>query len=55
LPYLPGKRAMLKIEHARHADCVVAGVRWYKDLTDAVTSLLLGLYDEVACCITRRV
>ena len=45
-PYLPGKRAMLKIKHARTADCVVAGFRWYKDTTDAVGSLLLGLYDD---------
>jgi ATP-dependent DNA ligase len=45
-PYQPGKRAMLKIKHVRTADCVVAGFRWYKDRTDAVGSLLLGLYDE---------
>ena len=45
-PYEPGKRAMLKIKHVRSADCVVAGFRWYKDRTDAVGSLLLGLYDE---------
>jgi ATP-dependent DNA ligase len=45
-PYQPGKRAMLKIKHARTADCVVAGFRWYKDRTDAVGSLLLGLYDD---------
>ncbi len=44
--YEPGRRAMLKIKHARSADCVVAGLRWYKDLTDAVGSLLLGLYDH---------
>jgi len=44
--YEPGKRAMLKIKHARSADCVVAGLRWYKDRTDAVGSLLLGLYDD---------
>ncbi|MEP6944162.1 MAG: ATP-dependent DNA ligase [Betaproteobacteria bacterium] len=44
--YLPGKRAMLKIKHERTADCVVAGFRWYKDSTDAVGSLLLGLYDD---------
>jgi ATP-dependent DNA ligase len=44
--YLPGKRAMLKIKHARTADCVVAGFRWYKSGTDAVGSLLLGLYDD---------
>jgi len=46
LAYVPGKRAMLKIKHVRSADCVVAGFRWYKDRTDAVGSLLLGLYDE---------
>jgi ATP-dependent DNA ligase len=44
--YQPGRRAMLKIKHVRSADCVVAGLRWYKDRTDAVGSLLLGLYDE---------
>jgi len=45
-PYEPGKRAMFKIKHVRSADCVVAGLRWYKDRTDAVGSLLLGLYDD---------
>jgi ATP-dependent DNA ligase len=45
-PYQPGKRAMLKIKHARTADCVVAGFRWYRDTKDAVGSLLLGLYDN---------
>jgi ATP-dependent DNA ligase len=45
-PYQPGKRAMLKIKHVRSADCVVAGFRWYKDRTNAVGSLLLGLYDD---------
>jgi ATP-dependent DNA ligase len=44
--YQPGKRAMIKIKHARTADCVVAGFRWHKTGTDAVGSLLLGLYDE---------
>jgi ATP-dependent DNA ligase len=43
--YQPGKRAMLKIKHARTADCVVAGFRWHKSGQDAVGSLLLGLYD----------
>jgi ATP-dependent DNA ligase len=43
--YLPGKRAMIKVKHARAADCVVAGFRWYKGGKDAVGSLLLGLYD----------
>jgi ATP-dependent DNA ligase len=46
LPYQPGKRAMLKIKHARTADCVVAGFRWHKSGKDAVGSLLLGLYDD---------
>jgi ATP-dependent DNA ligase len=46
LAYTPGKRAMLKIKHARTADCVVAGFRWYKGGKDKlVGSLLLGLYD----------
>jgi ATP-dependent DNA ligase len=45
-PYQPGKRAMLKIKHARTADCVVAGFRWYRDTKDAVGSLLLGLYND---------
>ena len=44
-PYQPGKRAMLKIKHARTADCVVTGFRWYRDQQEAVGSLLLGLYD----------
>ena len=45
--YEPGKRAMLKIKHARTADCVVAGFRWHKDGRDErVGSLLLGLYDD---------
>ncbi len=45
-PYQPGKRAMLKIKHARTADCVVAGFRWYRDTQDAVGSLLLGIYND---------
>ena len=44
--YQPGKRAMFKIKHARTADCVVAGFRWHKVATDAVGSLLLGLFDD---------
>jgi ATP-dependent DNA ligase len=44
--YQPGKRAMIKVKHARTADCVVAGFRWHKDgKGTAVGSLLLGLYD----------
>ncbi len=47
LVYTPGKRVMLKIKHARTADCVVAGFRWYKGGKDRlVGSLLLGLYDD---------
>ncbi len=45
-PYQPGKRAMIKVKHARTADCVVAGFRWFKGASDAIGSLLLGLYDE---------
>jgi ATP-dependent DNA ligase len=45
-PYQPGKRAMIKVKHARTADCVVAGFRWHKSGRDAVGSLLLGLYDD---------
>jgi ATP-dependent DNA ligase len=44
--YLPGKRAMIKVKHARTAECVVAGFRWHKSGNDAVGSLLLGLYDD---------
>jgi ATP-dependent DNA ligase len=44
--YQPGKRAMIKVKHARTADCVVAGFRWHKNGKDRlVGSLLLGLYD----------
>jgi ATP-dependent DNA ligase len=46
--YLPGKRAMIKVKHARTADCVVAGFRWHKSGKDAIGSLLLGLYDDAA-------
>src|SRR5687768_11043724 len=47
LPYQPGKRAMIKVKHARTAECAVAGFRWYKGGgKDAVGSLLLGLYDD---------
>lgn len=44
--YLPGKRAMIKVKHARTAECVVAGYRSHKSGKDAVGSLLLGLYDD---------
>jgi ATP-dependent DNA ligase len=45
--YRPDKRAMLKIKHARTADCVVAGFRWHKNGRGTmIGSLLLGLYDS---------
>ena len=45
--YQPGKRAMIKVKHARTADCVVAGFRWHKaGKGELVGSLLLGLYDD---------
>src|SRR3989442_1205466 len=46
-PYRAGERTMIKVKHARSADCVVAGFRWHKNSTGTmVGSLLLGLYDE---------
>ena len=45
-PYQPGKRAMIKVKHARTAECVVAGFRCHKSGVGVVGSLLLGLYDE---------
>ncbi len=45
--YQPGQRAMVKVKHARTADCAVAGFRWHKEAPgQAVGSLLLGLHDE---------
>jgi ATP-dependent DNA ligase len=44
--YQPGVRAMIKIKHARTAECVVAGFRWHRSIAQAVGSLLLGLYDS---------
>ena len=45
LPYKEDERVMLKVKHARTADCVVGGFRWHKDGA-GVGSLLLGLYDD---------
>jgi len=46
-PYRVGERTMLKVKHARTADCVVAGFRWHKKGPGTmVGSLLLGLYDD---------
>jgi ATP-dependent DNA ligase len=45
--YEPGKRAMIKVKHARTADCVVAGFRWHKNgHNELIGSLLLGLFDD---------
>jgi ATP-dependent DNA ligase len=46
LPYQADKRVMTKVKHERTADCVVAGYRVHKSGSDAIGSLLLGLYDE---------
>jgi len=43
--YLPDKRAMFKIKHARTADCVVAAYRLHKS-GPVVGSLVLGLCDD---------
>ncbi len=44
--YQPGVRAMVKVKHARTADCALAGFRWHKQGPGTlVGSLLLGLYD----------
>jgi ATP-dependent DNA ligase len=45
IAYVPGKRLMFKIKHARTADCVVAGFRYHKT-GGVVGSLLLGLFDD---------
>jgi ATP-dependent DNA ligase len=38
---------MIKVKHARTAECVVAGFRWHKNGKNTlVGSLLLGLYDD---------
>jgi ATP-dependent DNA ligase len=45
--YEPGRRAMVKVKHARTADCVVGGFRWHKNAPGReVGSLLLGLHDD---------
>src|SRR5262249_8299910 len=44
--YQPGKRAMIKVKHARTADCVVAGFRWHKTGKGVIGSLLLALFDD---------
>ena len=42
-PYLPGRREMVKVKHARDADCVAIGYRIHKS-GQGVGSVLLGLY-----------
>jgi ATP-dependent DNA ligase len=37
---------MIKVKHARTAECAVAGFRWHKSGKGVVGSLLLGLYDN---------
>jgi ATP-dependent DNA ligase len=44
-PYLPGKREMVKVKHARDADCVVMGYRIHKS-GEGIGSMLLGLYRD---------
>jgi len=46
ITYQPDKRVMSKIKHERTADCVLAGYRVHKSGSDAIGSLLLGLYDD---------
>jgi ATP-dependent DNA ligase len=43
--YVPGKREMVKVKHARDADCVAIGYRIHKS-GDGVGSILLGLYRD---------
>jgi ATP-dependent DNA ligase len=43
--YLPGKRDMVKIKHARDADCVAIGYRIHKS-GEGIGSILLGLYRD---------
>jgi ATP-dependent DNA ligase len=43
--YLPGKREMVKVKHARDADCVAIGYRIHKS-GEGLGSILLGLYRE---------
>ena len=51
--YEPGKRAMIKIKHARTADCVVAGFRWHKaGRTSWSARCCSGCTTTAAGCIT---
>ena len=44
-PYVPGKREMVKVKHARDADCVVIGYRIHKSGA-GIGSMLLGLFRD---------
>ena len=44
-----GKRDMIKVKHARDADCVAIGYRIHKS-GEGVGSILLGLYRDEASC-----
>jgi ATP-dependent DNA ligase len=44
-PYVPGKREMVKVKHARDADCVAIGYRIHKS-GEGIGSILLGLYRD---------
>ncbi|HET6877023.1 MAG TPA: ATP-dependent DNA ligase [Jatrophihabitans sp.] len=50
--YQPDKRVMFKIKHERTADCVVAGYRLHKSGSDAVGSLMLGLYNDAGTLVS---
>ena len=43
--YVPGRREMVKVKHARDADCVAIGYRIHKS-GQGVGSILLGLYRD---------
>jgi ATP-dependent DNA ligase len=45
-PYLPGKRALVKVKHVRTIDCAVVGFRWHKGVVGEVGSLVLALFDD---------
>src|SRR5215210_3739241 len=45
LPYLPGRRAMVKVKRDQTLDCVVGGFRLFADEL-LPSSLLLGLFDD---------
>jgi len=52
--YLPGKRAMIKVKHARNGRLCVSRIPLAQEWHDAIGSLLLGLYDESGSAPARR-